>query len=89
MASWIVGKPSSSTKVIFLPASTQLPTVTDVKVSLDSSIPIKVTDENQVHINAGMGDSVSVMITVADNLGADTVPFAGIYTKQVFLYPIV
>ena len=57
------------------------PTVTDVKVSLDSSIPIKVTDDNQVHINAGIGDSVSVMVTVADNLGADTVPFAGIYTN--------
>ena len=57
------------------------PTVTDVQVSLDSSIPIKVTDDNQVHINAGIGDSVSVMVTVADNLGADTVPFAGIYTN--------
>jgi hypothetical protein len=57
------------------------PIVTDVKVSLDSSIPITVTDDNQVHINAGIGDSVSVMVTVADNLGADTVPFAGIYTN--------
>jgi len=57
------------------------PTVTDVKVSLDSSIPITVTDDNQVNINAGIGDSVSVMVTVADNLGADTVPFAGIYTN--------
>jgi hypothetical protein len=57
------------------------PVVTDVQVSLDSSIPIKVTDDNQVHINAGIGDSVSVMVTVADNLGADTVPFAGIYTN--------
>jgi hypothetical protein len=57
------------------------PTVTDVKISLDSSIPIKVSNDNQVHINAGIGDSVSVMVTVADNLGADTVPFAGIYTN--------
>jgi len=57
------------------------PVVTDVKVSLDSSIPIKVTDDNQVHINAGIGDTVSVMVTVADNMGADTIPFAGLYTN--------
>jgi hypothetical protein len=57
------------------------PTVTDVKVSLDSSIPIKVTNDNQVHINAGIGDTVSVMVTVDDNLGADTIPFAGLYTN--------
>jgi hypothetical protein len=57
------------------------PTVTDVKISLDSSIPVKVTDDNQVHINAGIDDTVSVMVTVADNLGADTVPFAGLYTN--------
>jgi hypothetical protein len=57
------------------------PTITDIKISLDSSIPIKVTDDNQVHINAGIGDSVSVMVTVDDNLGADTIPFAGIYTN--------
>jgi len=57
------------------------PVITDVKVSLDSSIPITVTNDNQVHINAGIGDTVSVMVTVADNLGADTIPFAGLYTN--------
>ena len=57
------------------------PTVTEVKVSLDSSIPIKVTNANPVQINAGIGDTVSVMVTVADNLGADTIPFAGLYTN--------
>jgi len=57
------------------------PTLTDVKVSLDSSIPIKITDENQVHINAAIGDTVSVMVTVDDNHGADTIPFAGLYTN--------
>jgi hypothetical protein len=57
------------------------PIVTGVAVSLDSSIPIKVTNDNQVHINAGIGDTVSVMVTVNDNLGADTIPFAGLYTN--------
>jgi hypothetical protein len=57
------------------------PIVTDVKVSLDSSSPITVNDDNKVHVNAGIGDTVSVMVTVADNLGADTIPFAGIYTN--------
>jgi len=57
------------------------PTVTEVQVSLDSSTPITVNDDNKVLINAGIGDTVSVMVTVADNLGADTVPFAGIYTN--------
>jgi len=57
------------------------PTVTDVQVSLDSSTPITVNDDNQVQINASIGDTVSVMVTVADNLGADTIPFAGIYTN--------
>ena len=57
------------------------PTVTDVQVSLDSSIPIKVTNDNQVHINAGIDDTVTVMVTLADNLGADTIPFAGLYTN--------
>ena len=57
------------------------PTVTDVKVSLDSSIPIAVTDDNAVQINAGIGDTVSIMVTIADNLGGDSVPFAGLYTN--------
>ena len=35
----------------------------------------------KVNINAGVGDTVSVMITVDDNLGADTIPFAGLYTN--------
>ena len=56
------------------------PTVTDVKISLDSSVPITVTDDNKVHINAGIGDTVSVIVTVNDNLGGDTIPFAGLYT---------
>jgi hypothetical protein len=57
------------------------PTVTEVQVSLDSSTPITVNDDNKVHINAGIDDTVSVMVTVADNLGADTIPFAGLYTN--------
>jgi ribose 5-phosphate isomerase RpiB len=57
------------------------PTVTKVEVSLDSSDPITVNDNNQVHINAGIDDTVSVMVTVADNLGADNIPFAGLYTN--------
>jgi hypothetical protein len=57
------------------------PTVTKVEVSLDSSTPITVNDDNKVHINAGIDDTVSVMVTFADNLGADTIPFAGLYTN--------
>jgi len=57
------------------------PTVSDVEISLDASIPIQITDDNKVNINAGIGDTVSVMFTVADNLGADTIPFAGLYTN--------
>jgi len=57
------------------------PTVSEVAVSLDSSTPITVNDDNKVHINAAIGDTVSVMVTVADNLGADSVPFAGLYTN--------
>jgi hypothetical protein len=57
------------------------PTVTKVEVSLDSSTPITVTDDNSVQINAGLGDTVSVMVTVDDNMGADSIPFAGIYTN--------
>jgi hypothetical protein len=57
------------------------PTITEVQVSLDSSTPITVNDDNKVHINAGIDDTVSVMVTVADNLGADTIPFAGLYTN--------
>jgi hypothetical protein len=57
------------------------PTVTKVQVSLDSSTPITITDNNPVQINAGIDDTVSVMVTVADNLGADTIPFAGLYTN--------
>jgi hypothetical protein len=57
------------------------PTVTEVLVSLDSSTPITVNDNNKVQINAGIGDTVSVMVTVDDNRGGDTIPFAGIYTN--------
>jgi hypothetical protein len=57
------------------------PKVHKVQVSLDSSTPVTVTDSNPVHINAGLGDTVSVMVTVTDNVGGDTIPFAGIYTN--------
>jgi len=57
------------------------PTITKVEVSLDSSTPITITNDNPVHINAGLDDTVSVMVTVTDNLGADTIPFAGLYTN--------
>jgi hypothetical protein len=57
------------------------PVVSKVQVSLDSSMPVTVTDGTQVQINAGIGDTVSVMVTVADNMGADTIPFAGLYTN--------
>jgi hypothetical protein len=59
----------------------QAPTVAAVAVSLDSSTPITVNDNNKVHINAAIGDTVSVIVTVDDNIGADTVPFAGLYTN--------
>ena len=57
------------------------PTVEAVQVSLDGSTPVTVTDDNPVQINAGTGDTVSVMVTVADNVGADTMTFAGLYTN--------
>ena len=57
------------------------PTVTKVQVSLDGSTPVTVTNDNAVQINAGNGDTVSVMVTIADNVGADTMTFAGLYTN--------
>jgi len=57
------------------------PIVTAVQVSLDGSTPVTVTNDNVVQINAGNGDTVSVMVTIADNHGADTVTFAGLYTN--------
>ena len=57
------------------------PIVTAVQVSLDGSTPVTVTDDNPVQINAGTGDTVSVIITVADNVGADRMTFAGLYTN--------
>jgi hypothetical protein len=57
------------------------PIVTDVQVSLDGSTPVTVTNDNVVQINAGNGDTVSIMVTVADNTGADTLTFAGLYTN--------
>jgi len=57
------------------------PIVTKVQVSLDSSTPITVTDNTSVQVNAGLGDTVTVMVTVADNMGAADIPFAGLYTN--------
>lgn len=57
------------------------PTVTAVQVSLDGSTPVTVTNDNPVQINAGNGDTVSVIVTIADNVGADTMTFAGLYTN--------
>jgi len=57
------------------------PIVTAVQVSLDGSTPVTVTNDNAVQINAGNGDTVSVMVTIADNTGADTLTFAGLYTN--------
>jgi hypothetical protein len=57
------------------------PTVTEVQVSLDGSTPVTVTNDNAVQINAGNGDTVSIMVTIADNVGADTMTFAGLYTN--------
>ena len=57
------------------------PIVTAVQVSLDGSTPVTVTNDNAVQINAGTGDTVSVIVTIADNTGADTLTFAGLYTN--------
>jgi len=57
------------------------PTVAAVQVSLDGSTPVTVTNDNPVQINAGIGDTVSVIVTAADNVGADTMTFAGLYTN--------
>jgi hypothetical protein len=57
------------------------PTVSAVQVSLDSSTPVTVTNDNAVQINAGIGDTISVMVTVDDNMGAGSMPFAGLYTN--------
>jgi hypothetical protein len=63
------------------------PLVTKVEVSLESfsakvsGSPIPVTSANPVHVNAGLDDTVSVMVTVADNVGAADIPFAGLYTN--------
>ena len=57
------------------------PIVTAVQVSLDGSTPVTVTNDNAVQINAGNGDTVSVMVTIADDTGADTLTFAGLYTN--------
>jgi hypothetical protein len=57
------------------------PIVAAVQVSLDGSTPVTVTNDNSVQINAGTGDTVSVMVTIADNVGADTLTFAGLYTN--------
>jgi hypothetical protein len=59
----------------------EAPTVTKVQISLDSSTPITINDDNKVHVNAGIDDTVSVMVTVTDNIGADTISFAGLYTN--------
>jgi hypothetical protein len=57
------------------------PIVAAVQISLDGSTPVTVTNDNAVQINAGIGDTVSVIVTVADNVGADTMTFAGLYTN--------
>jgi hypothetical protein len=57
------------------------PVVTNVQVSLDSSDPITVTNDNPVQINAGIGNTISIMVTAADNLGGAAIPFAGLYTN--------
>jgi len=57
------------------------PTLSAVQVSLDSSTPVTVTNDNAVQINAGIGDTISVMVTVDDNMGAGNMPFAGLYTN--------
>jgi len=57
------------------------PSVAAVQISLDGSTPVTVTNDNPVQINAGTGDTVSVIVTIADNVGADTLTFAGLYTN--------
>ena len=37
----------------------------------------------QVQINAGNGDTVSVMVTIADNVGADTIDICRDYTQTL------
>jgi hypothetical protein len=58
------------------------PEITNIEVDLSSEgSVIPVNNDNPLHIDAEVGETISFMVTLDDNRGAASIPFAGMYTN--------
>ena len=58
------------------------PVIDEIQITI-SGETVTASTANPVHINAGLGDTISYTITLSDNKGGASIPYAGLYTDFV------
>jgi len=59
------------------------PTLQETQINISSDNYIITTGDESIHITADVGDEVSVLLKITDNMSIDTIPFVGLYTNYV------
>jgi len=59
------------------------PKVRYTEIQINSGEKIITTGDEQLHITANVGDEISVLLKITDNMSIDTIPFVGLYTDYV------
>ena len=57
------------------------PKLQQAQIQIASAQKIITTNDEPLHITANVGDKVTVILNVTDNISVDTIPFAGLYTN--------
>jgi hypothetical protein len=59
------------------------PVITNVELSVPSANPMNISFDDPVHVNTEIGDTVSISVTINDNKGGASIPYAGLYTNFI------
>jgi len=57
------------------------PKLRQAQIQIASAQKIIATDDEPLHVTANVGDKVTILLNVTDNISVDTIPFAGLYTN--------
>jgi hypothetical protein len=57
------------------------PVLQNAHITISSNDYVVATGDDPIHITANVGDKVTILLNVTDNISVDTIPFAGLYTN--------
>jgi len=57
------------------------PKLQQAQIQISSDEKIIATGDDPIHITANVGDKVTILLNVTDNISVDTIPFAALYTN--------